>query len=157
ALRRAVEEHAWDGAWYLRAFYDDGTPLGSARGGECQIDSIAQTWAVISGGAADSRGRRAMDSVRERLVRPGEGLIRLLDPPFADGPRDPGYIRGYLPGIRENGAQYTHAAVWVVEAAARLGLGGRAHELFRILNPIYHAVDPEGVARYKVEPYVLAG
>jgi cyclic beta-1,2-glucan synthetase len=157
ALREAIEKHAWDGAWYLRAFYDDGTPLGSARGGECQIDSVAQTWAVISGGADADRGRKAMESVHERLVRPGEGIIRLLDPPFDDGPHDPGYIKGYLPGIRENGAQYTHAAVWVAQAAALLGQGSRAHELFRILNPVYHAMDSEGVARYKVEPYVLAG
>jgi cyclic beta-1,2-glucan synthetase len=157
ALRGAIEEHAWDGAWYLRAFYDDGTPLGSSRGGECQIDSIAQTWAVISGGAEADRARRAMESAHERLVRPGEGIIRLLDPPFGDGPHDPGYIKGYLPGIRENGAQYTHAAVWVAQAAALLGQGSRAHELFRILNPIYHAIDQEAVARYKVEPYVLAG
>jgi len=157
ALRAAVEGHAWDGDWYLRAFDDDGTPLGSARNPECQIDSIAQSWAVISGAAERGRGRRAMESVWERLVRTRDRLICLLDPPFDDGRVDPGYIKGYPPGIRENGAQYTHAAVWVAQAAASLGLGGQAHDLFRLLNPIGHAEDPDGVVRYKVEPYVVAG
>lgn len=157
ALRAAIEEHAWDGDWYLRAFDDSGVPLGSARNAECQIDSIAQSWAVISDAAEAGRSRRAMESVQERLVSAREGLIRLLDPPFDKGRSDPGYIKGYPPGIRENGAQYTHAAVWVAQAVAQLGQGRRAHELFRILNPIDHAGDPAAIARYQVEPYVVAG
>jgi cyclic beta-1,2-glucan synthetase len=157
ALAGAVENHAWDGSWYLRAFFDDGTPLGSARNSECQIDSIAQSWSVLSAAALPERSRRAMRSVQERLVRPDDKLILLLTPPFNDGPLDPGYIKGYLPGIRENGAQYTHAATWVVQAIARLGQGRLAFELFQILNPIPHGRNEEEVARYKVEPYVVAG
>ena len=156
SLRVAVEQHAWDGGWYLRAFFDDGTPLGSARNDECQIDSIAQSWAVISGAADPDRARRALEAVDERLVRREDGLILLFDPPFDAGPLDPGYIKGYLPGIRENGGQYTHAATWVVLAFARLGRGRTAFELFNLLNPIRHADSPEAVDRYKVEPYVVA-
>jgi cyclic beta-1,2-glucan synthetase len=157
ALCSAVERHAWDGGWYLRAFFDDGTPLGSIRGAECQIDSIAQSWAVISGGADKERSRKAMQSVGERLVRKEDGLILLLAPPFDDGLLDPGYIKGYLPGIRENGAQYTHAAAWVVQATALLGQGRLAYSQFQILNPINHACSRDGLHRYKVEPYVVAG
>ena len=123
SLRVAVEQHAWDGGWYLRAFFDDGTPLGSARNDECQIDSIAQSWAVISGAGDPERARRALEAVDERLVRREDGLILLFDPPFDAGPLDPGYIKGYLPGIRENGGQYTHAATWVVLAFARIRPG----------------------------------
>jgi len=140
---------------YPRLF-DDGAPLGSARNSECQIDSIAQSWSVLSAAADPERSRRAMRSVQERLVRPDEKLILLLTPPFNEGPLDPGYIKGYLPGIRENGAQYTHAATWVVQAIARLGQGRLAFELFQILNPIHHGRNEEEVARYKVEPYVMA-
>ena len=156
-LSAAVEEYGWDGAWYLRAFFDDGTPLGSAENRECQIDSIAQSWAVISGAADPRRARKAMESVLDLLIRREEGLILLLTPPFDDGPVDPGYIKGYLPGVRENGAQYTHAATWVVQAAALLGEGRRAFELFQILNPIEHARDQSAVQLYKLEPYVVAG
>jgi cellobiose phosphorylase len=156
ALRAALEEHAWDGQWYRRAYFDDGTPLGSATNDECQIDSIAQSWAVISAAADPGRARQAMAAVQERLVRAGEGLILLFDPPFDRGVLEPGYIKGYLPGIRENGGQYTHAATWVVLATALLEQGERAVELFGLLNPIRHADSPEKVARYKVEPYVVA-
>jgi cyclic beta-1,2-glucan synthetase len=157
ALRAAVEKNAWDGSWYLRAFFDDGSPLGSAKNTACQIDSIAQTWGLISGAADRDRSRQAMISVRDRLVRRSEGLVLLLDPPFKLSPPDPGYIKGYSPGIRENGAQYTHAATWVVQAMTLLGQGRLAHDLFTILNPIRHSQSSEQVNLYKVEPYVLAG
>ena len=156
ALRAALEEHGWDGGWYRRAYFDDGTPLGSAANDECQIDSIAQSWAVISSAADPDRARQAMDAVHQRLVRDGDQLILLFDPPFDRGVLEPGYIKGYVPGIRENGGQYTHAATWVVLATALLGQSERAVELFALLNPIRHAASPEGVARYKVEPYVVA-
>ena len=156
ALLRALEEHAWDGGWYRRAYFDDGTPLGSARNDECQIDSIAQTWAVISGAANADRARQAMSAVEDRLVRDADQIILLFTPPFDRGSLDPGYIKGYVPGIRENGGQYTHAATWVVLATALLGRGKRALELFALLNPVRHGATPEDVARYMVEPYVVA-
>ncbi len=156
ALRVAVEAHAWDGDWYRRAYFDDGTPLGSAGNEECRIDSIAQSWAVISGVADTDRARRALKAVDEQLVRLEDGLILLFTPPFDTGSLQPGYIKGYVPGIRENGGQYTHAATWVAQAAALLGQGRRARDLFDLLNPVRHAADPESVARYKVEPYVVA-
>jgi cellobiose phosphorylase len=156
SLRAALEAHAWDGQWYRRAYFDDGTPLGSAVNDECQIDSIAQSWAVISGAADPSRARQAMTAVQQRLVRESDQLILLFDPPFDKGTLEPGYIKGYVPGIRENGGQYTHAATWVVLATALLGQGARAVELFGLLNPILHSDSPEKVARYKVEPYVVA-
>ena len=156
ALRVALEEHAWDGRWYRRAYFDDGTPLGSASNDECQIDSIAQSWAVISGAADPSRARQSMAAVQQRLVRADDGLILLFDPPFDKGALEPGYIKGYVPGIRENGGQYTHAATWVILATALMRQGERAVELFDLLNPIHHADTPEKVARYKVEPYVVA-
>jgi cyclic beta-1,2-glucan synthetase len=156
-LRRAIEEHAWDGCWYRRAYFDDGTPLGSAANDECQIDAIAQAWAVLSGAADPTRARQALAAVDERLVRREDKLIRLLAPPFDQGRLQPGYIKGYVPGIRENGGQYTHAAAWVVQAAALLGDGSRAMAWFDLLNPIRHAASPEAVALYRVEPYVLAG
>jgi cyclic beta-1,2-glucan synthetase len=155
SLREAIEEHAWDGQWYRRAYFDDGTPLGSAQNDECQIDSIAQTWAVISGKADRERAIRAMESLEERLVREDDGLILLFSPPFDHGALQPGYIKGYVPGIRENGGQYTHAATWVVLAEALVGRGRRAVELFDLLNPIHHTASPEGVEKYKVEPYVI--
>jgi cyclic beta-1,2-glucan synthetase len=154
-LRVAVEEHAWDGRWYRRAYFDDGTPLGSATNDECQIDSIAQSWAVISGGADPERARQAMTAAEKHLVRDTDGLILLFTPPFDRGRLEPGYIKGYVPGIRENGGQYTHAATWVVLATALLGQGQRATELFNLLNPVRHAASPDGVERYKVEPYVV--
>jgi len=156
SLAASVEGNGWDGSWYRRAYFDDGTPLGSAGNDECRVDSVAQSWAVISGAADPDRARRAMAAVDEYLVRRDDGLILLLDPPFDAGPLDPGYIKGYLPGTRENGGQYTHAAAWVVLANARLGLGGHAAGLFRSLNPIRHTDSPAGVERYRVEPYVVA-
>ena len=155
ALRAALEANAWDGAWYRRAYFDDGTPLGSAQNDECQIDAIPQAWAVISGAADPSRAQRAMAAVEERLVRPEGKLIQLFDPPFDRGALKPGYIKGYVPGIRENGGQYTHAATWVVLAVALQGRGNRALELWNMLNPICHSATPSEVQRYKVEPYVI--
>ena len=153
-LKVALEKEAWDGAWYRRAYYDDGTPLGSASGTECRIDSIAQNWGVISGAADPGRARRAMQSVEEYLVRPGDELVLLFTPPFDKTPQDPGYIKGYLPGTRENGGQYTHAAAWSVIAFAMLGNGDKAHELFSMINPATHAANRTGMHRFKVEPYV---
>jgi cyclic beta-1,2-glucan synthetase len=155
-LRSAVETQAWDGRWYRRAYFDDGTPLGSASNDECRIDSLAQTWAVFSGAADPERARQAMQAVDEMLVRSADGLILLFTPPFDKGTLEPGYIKGYVPGIRENGGQYTHAATWVVQATAALGQGSRAVALFDLLNPIHHADSAEGVQKYKVEPYVVA-
>ncbi len=155
-LIAALEEHAWDGRWYRQAFFDDGTPLGSQDNDECRIDSIAQTWAVISGAAESARARQAWASLAELLVRRDDRLILLFTPPFNQGHLEPGYIKGYLPGIRENGGQYTHAAAWCVLAAATLGQGTRAVELFDMLNPIHHTASPADVARYQVEPYALA-
>ncbi|MFO7742983.1 MAG: glucoamylase family protein [Anaerolineae bacterium] len=157
ALRRAVEESAWDGNWYIRATYNDGTPLGSAESDECKIASMAQSWAVLSGAGDAGRAERAMASVAERLVeRDGGGMLLLFTPPFDRTPRDPGYIKGYPPGVRENGGQYTHAAVWAVWAYTELGQGDRAADLFRLLNPIYHADTRDKAERYRVEPYVVA-
>jgi len=155
-LKMAVEREAWDGDWYRRAYFDDGTPLGSAQNEECRIDSIAQSWAVISGAGDHERRRRAMAAVEEYLVRRGDGLVLLFTPPFDRTPLDPGYIKGYLPGVRENGGQYTHGAIWSVIAFAALDEGDKAGELFAILNPINHASTRAGLHRYKVEPYVAA-
>jgi cyclic beta-1,2-glucan synthetase len=149
-------ELAWDGEWYRRAYFDDGTPLGSKQNEQCRIDSIAQSWAVLSGAAPPKRAGKAMDALRTHLVNRGARLILLLTPPF-DSPRpDPGYIAGYPPGIRENGGQYTHAALWAVAALARLGNGDEAVELFHMLNPVNHARTRADAERYKVEPYVVA-
>ncbi len=156
ALKGALETAGWDGDWYRRAFFDDGTPLGSSQNDECRIDSIAQSWGVISGAADKGRAARAMAAVEEYLVRRGDGLVLLFTPPFDRTPLDPGYIKGYLPGVRENGGQYTHAALWALIAFAALGEGDKAGELFSILNPINHAGTRAGVYRYKVEPYVAA-
>jgi cyclic beta-1,2-glucan synthetase len=153
---QAIETQAWDGEWYLRAFYDDGSRLGSHENSECQIDSIAQSWAVLAEGADPVRALQAMDSVYRLLVKQAEQIILLFTPPLDKSERDPGYIKGYLPGVRENGGQYTHAAVWAAWAFAKLGQGERAAELFHMLNPIGHADTPEKLARYKVEPYVVA-
>jgi cellobiose phosphorylase len=155
ALRAALEEHAWDGGWYRRAYFDDGTPLGSAQNDECQIDALPQAWAVISGAADPERARQALAAVERRLVRPNGKLIQLFDPPFDRGVLEPGYIKGYVPGIRENGGQYTHAATWVVLATALQGRGDRALELWNLINPVYHATTPADVEHYKVEPYVV--
>ncbi len=157
ALKAALEREGWDGEWYRRAYYDDGTPLGSAMNSECRIDSIAQSWGIISGAAEPARGARAMAAVDQLLIRRPDGLILLLTPPFDHTPHDPGYIKGYVPGIRENGGQYSHAAVWTLIAFAAIGDGDKAIELFRMLNPINRSNSRAGVQRYKVEPYVLAG
>jgi cyclic beta-1,2-glucan synthetase len=156
SLEASLEQEAWDGAWYRRAFFDDGTPLGSVENDECQIDSISQSWAVLSGAGSEERTRQAMESVERRLVRQESGLLLLFSPPFDRTPLDPGYIKGYLPGIRENGGQYTHAAIWSVAAFAMLGEGDKATDLFSMLNPIRHAGSPKDLQRYKVEPYAMA-
>ena len=155
-LKKGLEQ-SWDGDWYRRAYFDDGTPLGSAQNDECRIDSIAQTWAVISGASDQYRAGRAMKAVDEYLVRRGDGLIILFTPPFDKSKLDPGYIKGYVPGVRENGGQYTHAALWTVIAFAMLGDGDRAGELFGLLNPINHSSTRAGLHKYKVEPYVAVG
>jgi cyclic beta-1,2-glucan synthetase len=155
SLNASLEEEAWDGEWYKRAFFDDGTPLGSAESDECQIDSIAQSWSVISGAGDGERARQAMESVERRLVRWDDKLSLLFSPPFDKTPLDPGYIKGYVPGIRENGGQYTHAAIWSVVAFAMLGEGDKAVDLFNLLSPIHHARRRADVHRYKVEPYAL--
>jgi cyclic beta-1,2-glucan synthetase len=152
----AANREGWDGAWYRRAYYDDGTPLGSASNEDCRIDSIAQSWSVISGAGDPEKAAQAMASLETHLVDRELGLIRLLTPPFDKGPMDPGYIKGYLPGVRENGAQYTHAALWAVQAVAEQGRGERAFDLFQMINPLQHTATPEGVERYRVEPYVVA-
>jgi cyclic beta-1,2-glucan synthetase len=156
SLAASLDAEAWDGEWYRRAFFDDGTPLGSAENEECQIDSIPQSWAVLSGAADEERARQAMDSVEQRLVRPDDRLALLFSPPFDETRRDPGYIKGYLPGVRENGGQYTHAAVWSVVAFAMLGEGDKAVELFNLLSPIHHASRRADLHRYKSEPYAVA-
>jgi cyclic beta-1,2-glucan synthetase len=155
-LGLAIEAQGWDGAWYRRAYFDDGQPLGASQNEECQIDSIAQSWSVLSGVAPERRARQAMQSLDARLVDRAQGLVQLLDPPFDLSSLDPGYIRGYVPGVRENGGQYTHAAIWAAMAFARQGDTTRAWELATMINPLSHAGSPAAVARYKVEPYVMA-
>ena len=155
-LRRNIEEHGWDGGWYRRAYFDDGTPLGSSGNAECQIDSIAQSWSVLSGAGAPERSRLAMNALDQRLVRRDHALIQLLDPPFDRSELNPGYIRGYVPGVRENGGQYTHAAIWAAMAFAALGETARAWELLGMINPLHHGESSERTAVYKVEPYVVA-
>ena len=155
-LRGNIEQHGWDGAWYQRAYFDDGSPLGSARNPECQIDSIAQSWSVLSGAGDAGRSRMAMEAVDKRLVSREHALIQLLDPPFDKSDLNPGYIKGYVPGVRENGGQYTHGAIWSAMAFAALGDSRRAWELLSMINPVNHAKSPEGIATYKVEPYVVA-
>lgn len=156
AVVASLEEEAWDGEWYRRAWFDDGSPLGAASNEECRIDSIAQSWAVLSGAADRARATRAMASVERELIRSDEGIALLFAPPFARTPQDPGYIKGYPPGIRENGGQYTHAAIWSLMALADLGEGDKAAALFWILNPINHARTRTDAHRYKGEPYVVA-
>jgi cyclic beta-1,2-glucan glucanotransferase len=155
-LHQNIEQHGWDGEWYRRAYFDDGTPLGSASNRECKIDSIAQSWSVLSGAAGVERSRMAMDSLDKYLVHRDDAVIQLLTPPFDKSTPDPGYIEAYVPGVRENGAQYTHAAVWAATAFAAIGDNRRAWELLSIINPVNHAASAETVAIYKVEPYVVA-
>ena len=155
-LRGNLAEHAWDGEWYKRAWFDDGTPLGSSGNVECAIDSIAQSWSVLSDAGDGDRPRQAMEAVDRYLVNRQDGLVQLLDPPFDQAAMNPGYIKGYVPGVRENGGQYTHAAVWAAMAFAALGDSTRAYELLRLINPINHSLTEEAVAVYKIEPYVVA-
>jgi cyclic beta-1,2-glucan synthetase len=152
----AVESYAWDGAWYRRAYYDNGTALGSHQNAECQIDAIAQSWAILSGAGDANRSRQAMQSVLDRLVRPQDRLLMLFTPPFDKTPDDPGYIKGYLPGTRENGGQYTHGSIWTAWAFTCLEDGKQAGALFDLLNPIYQSDTAEKVATYRVEPYIIA-
>jgi cellobiose phosphorylase len=155
-LRRNIEQHGWDGEWYLRAYFDDGSPLGSADNTECRIDSIAQSWSVLSGAGDAEHSRMAMDAVEKHLVRQDHSLVQLLDPPFDKSNLDPGYIKGYAPGVRENGGQYTHAAIWAAMAFAVLGDRRRTWEMLKIINPINHGRSTEEIKTYKVEPYVIA-
>ncbi len=154
-LRESIEQNGWDGEWYRRAYFDDGAPLGSASNAECQIDSVAQSWSVLSGAGDAQRSRMAMDSLDTRLVDRNHGLIKLLAPPFDKSDLNPGYIRGYVPGVRENGGQYTHAAIWAAMAFAAMGDSARAWELFAMINPVNHTRSHEDIVKYKVEPYVM--
>jgi cyclic beta-1,2-glucan synthetase len=155
-LRRNLEAHGWDGEWYRRAYFDGGSPLGSASNVECRIDSISQSWAVLSGAGDAARSRMAMKAVDERLVRRDHGLVQLLEPPFDTATVDPGYIRGYVPGVRENGGQYTHGAIWAAMAFAAAGQREIAWEIATMINPVNRSRTPEQVATYKVEPYVIS-
>jgi cellobiose phosphorylase len=155
-LKAALEKDGWDGQWYLRAYFDDGTPLGSSRNRECRIDAIAQSWAKLSAAGDPKRVESALDEVDRQLVDENGRLIRLLAPPFDTADPDPGYIRGYVPGVRENGGQYTHAAVWAVMAFFADARTQRAWELFNLINPVRHAREPGEVDQYMVEPYVIA-
>jgi len=152
----ALNDAGWDGAWYRRAYYDDGTPLGSKDGDECRIDALAQAWAIISHVAPPERAAQALEAVETMLVSERHALVRLLTPPFVRTPHDPGYIKGYVAGVRENGGQYTHAACWLIRAVAELGRNNRAAKLLEMLIPVSHALTPEAVDRYKLEPYVVA-
>jgi len=155
-LRGNIERSGWDGQWYRRAYFDDGTPLGSSENKECQIDSISQSWSVLSGAGTQDRISIAMESLYQRLVKSDEHLILLLDPPFDKSDLNPGYIKGYVPGVRENGGQYTHGAIWTAMAFAEMGDTDRAWELFSLINPIHHGSTPSGIGKYRVEPYVVA-
>jgi cellobiose phosphorylase len=155
-LRENIEKNAWDGQWYRRAYFDNGEPLGSKTNLECQIDSLPQSWSVISGAGDPQRSRQAMNAVDQRLIHRESKLIQLFDPPFDKSPLNPGYIKGYIPGVRENGGQYTQGAIWTAMAFALMGESERAWELFTLLNPIQHGGTAEQIATYKVEPYVIA-
>ena len=155
-VRRNIEQHGWDGGWYRRAYFDDGSPLGSITNPECRIDSIAQSWSVLSGAGDAERARMAMEAADQRLIRRDQALVQLLDPPFDKSNLNPGYIKGYVPGVRENGGQYTHGAIWMAMAFARLGDHRRAWEILTLINPVNHALSTEAAATYKVEPYVVA-
>jgi hypothetical protein len=157
ALQEAAEQSAWDGRWYRRAFYDDGTPIGSNQNDECRIDSLAQTWSVISGAGDATRTASAMQSMNDELVDTEGGLIKLLTPPFDKTAKNPGYIKGYPPGIRENGGQYTHASAWFIIATSMMGRGQEAFTLFDLINPVNHTTDQRGVDTYQAEPFVMCG
>jgi cyclic beta-1,2-glucan synthetase len=156
SLKRALETAGWDGEWYRRGSFDDGTPLGSRKSDECQIDSIAQSWSVLSGEGDPTRSRTAMDAAMQRLVDDELQIVRLFTPPFSETEKEPGYIKSYPPGVRENGGQYTHAATWFVIALAEMGRADEAYRVFRMLNPVNHAADEAAAERYRVEPYVVA-
>jgi cellobiose phosphorylase len=155
-LQQNIERHAWDGEWYRRAYFDNGEPMGSATSPECKIDSLPQSWSVLSGAGEPARAQQALASLETHLVRRDIGVIQLFEPSFDKSHQNPGYIKGYVPGVRENGGQYTHAAVWTVMAFAAAGDNDRAWELFRLINPVNHGQNEAGVAKYKVEPYVIA-
>lgn len=155
-LRQSIFAHAWDGEWYRRAYFDDGTPLGSKQNAECQIDSISQSWSVLSGASDAMRSGQAMQALEQRLVRRDDAIIQLLDPPFDKNGPNPGYIRGYVPGVRENGGQYTHAAIWAAMAFAEMGDAQRTADLLRMINPVNHGNSAAAIAKYKIEPYVIA-
>jgi cyclic beta-1,2-glucan synthetase len=155
-LTAALEKDGWDGAWYRRAYFDDGTPLGSSRNTECSIDAIAQSWSVISGAAQQDRASMAMAEVEARLIRKADKVALLFTPPFNKTEHDPGYIKAYPPGIRENGGQYTHGVIWSIFAFAELGQPTKAWDLFSMLNPVSHALTEHDAATYRVEPYVVA-
>ena len=155
-LQSNLEAHAWDGEWYRRGYFDDGTPLGSKTSQDCRIDAIAQSWSVLSGAASPGRCAKAMQALDKHLVDNEGGLIKLLTPPFDGHGPNPGYIQGYLPGVRENGGQYTHGAIWAVMAFARMGNAGRAWQLWSMLNPINHTLNADSVGIYKAEPYVMS-
>jgi cellobiose phosphorylase len=156
-LQKNLEQQGWDGKWYRRAYFDDGTPLGSSSNTECRIDSIAQSWSVLSNAAPSTRAKQAMSALNHYLVRPSDGVVTLLDPPFNHSTPNPGYIQSYVAGIRENGGQYTHAATWAAMAFAKLGETAIAWQIFNIINPINHGSTPDAIDRYKIEPYVMAG
>jgi cyclic beta-1,2-glucan synthetase len=156
SLADVIERESWDGAWYRRAYFDDGDPIGSAESDEAKIDSIAQAWAVISGAACADRAAKAMAAGNTYLMREDWQILQLFTPPFDQTRHDPGYIKGYVPGVRENGGQYTHAALWTPMAFARMGDGEQAVKLLQLMNPIEHSRDPAGAERYAVEPYVVA-
>jgi len=155
-LKTMLQRHAWDGDWYLRAWSDDGTAIGSSRSEECRIDSLPQSWSVLAGLGDRARSERALDAVLAHLVDPDAGIVKLFTPPFDKTSLDPGYIKGYVPGVRENGGQYTHAAVWVAMALAEAGRIEDAWRIARMLNPINHATDADAAARYRLEPYAVA-
>jgi cellobiose phosphorylase len=155
-LRQKIESEAWDGEWYLRAFCDDGTTIGSSQNEECKIDATVQSWSVLSGAGSPQRSKCAMLSLARVLIDHQNGLIKLLDPPFDKSTQEPGYIKGYVPGVRENGGQYTHGAIWAVMAFAMMGETQRVKELLSMINPINHGSTREQVDRYLVEPYVMA-
>ena len=155
-LKKKLNSEGWDGEWYLRAFYDDGTPLGSIENDECKIDAISQAWSVISGVASEDRAAKSLQAVEKHLISERDKIIRLLSPPFDETEKSPGYIKGYIPGVRENGGQYTHGALWVIKAMAELGMGEKAVKYIHMINPINHATTEEEALKYKVEPYVVA-
>lgn len=155
-LKDSLNSNGWDGRWYKRAFFDDGTPLGSIENDECRIDGITQSWACISNAGDEDKKNICMESLEDKLIDKENGIIKLLDPPFNATKLEPGYIKAYLPGVRENGGQYTHGAIWAIIAFAKLNLGEKAHEFFRMINPIEHSRTKEAAIKYKVEPYVIA-